>query len=112
LNLEDFVTKRSQAITDRASPCPLHNAGLVSALKNLAMCMHIVFSNSFGGALEDFIDHLEGAQRIMEVVPSDFLKHSVEVALRKFFRVVRSVKTSALVDMKVSTPQQCATYLV
>lgn len=111
LNLEEFVTKGAEAITDRASPCPLHNAGLVSALKNLMMCMHIVFSNSFGDALEEFIDHLEGAQRIMEVVPADFLKHSVELALRKFFRVVRSVKTSALVDMKVSTPQQCATYL-
>jgi hypothetical protein len=50
LNLE--VTKGSEAITDRASPYPLHNAGLVGALKNLAMCMHIVFSNFFGDALD------------------------------------------------------------
>jgi hypothetical protein len=47
----------------------------------------------------------------MEVVPADYLKHSTELALRKFLRVVRSVKTSALVDMKVSTSHQCATYL-
>jgi hypothetical protein len=111
LTLEDFVTKGSESITDRASPCPLHNAGLVSVLKNLSVCLHIVFSNSFGHALDEFIDHLEGAHRIMEVVPADFLKHSVELALRKFFRVVRSVKMSALVDMKVSSPEQCATYL-
>jgi hypothetical protein len=57
------------------------------------------------------MDHLEGAQRIMEAVPADFLKQSLELALRKFFRVVRLVNTSALVDMKLSTPQQCATYL-
>jgi hypothetical protein len=47
----------------------------------------------------------------MEVVPADFLKYSIELALRKFFRVVRSVKTSALVDMNVSNPEECATYL-
>jgi hypothetical protein len=111
LSLEDFVTKGSESITDRATPCPLHNAGLVNARKNMLVCMHIVFSNHFEKALEEFIDHLEGAKRIMEVVPADFLKHSVELALRKFFRVVRSVKSSALVDMKVSTPEQCATYL-
>jgi hypothetical protein len=111
LTLEDFITKGAEAITDRASPCPFHNAGLVGALKNLGICLHIVFSDSFSKALEQFIDHLEGAQRIMEVVPADFLKYSTELALRKFFRVVRSVKTSALTDMNVSNPEECATYL-
>jgi hypothetical protein len=57
--------------------------------------LHIVIFNFFGLALDEFIDHLEGSHRIMEVVPADFLKHSVELALRKFFKVVRSVKTSA-----------------
>jgi hypothetical protein len=111
LNLEDFVTKGAEAITDRASPCPLHNSGLVSALKNLGICLHIVFSGFFSKALDEFIDHLEGARRIMEVAPADFLKYSIELALRKFFRVVRSVKTSALVDMNVSNPEECAAYL-
>jgi hypothetical protein len=32
----------------------------------------------------------------------------VELALRKFFRVVRSAKSSALVDMKVTTPCRLA----
>jgi hypothetical protein len=73
--------------------------------------LHIAFSDHFGKSLEEFIDHLEGARRIMEVVPANFLKHSVDLALRKFFRVVRSVKSSALVDMEVSTPEQCAIYL-
>jgi hypothetical protein len=96
------VTEGTESITDRASPCPLHNAGLVSALK-----IYRYACISFGLALDEFIDHLEGSHRIMEVVPADFLKHSVELALRKFFKVVRSVKTSALVDMKVSSPDQC-----
>jgi hypothetical protein len=111
LTLEDFVTRGSEPITDRATPCPIHNAGLVSAQKNLPICLQIVFLDQFGKSLEELIDHLEGAQRIMEVVPADFLKHSVELALRKFFRVVSSVESSALVDMKVSTLEQCAIYL-
>jgi hypothetical protein len=72
LTLEDFVSKGSESITDRASPCPLLNDGLVSALKNLSVCLRIVFSNSFGHALDEFIDHLEGAHRIKEIVPETF----------------------------------------
>jgi hypothetical protein len=68
--LDDFITKASEPITDRAVPCPLHNAGLVGALKNLAICMQITFSGPFGNSLVVFIDQLEGAQRTMEVVMS------------------------------------------
>ena len=109
LTLEDFVTK--EPISNGAAPCPNHNAGIVSAVKNIAVAMHILFSDSFEKSLNIFVDHLEGAKRIMEVVPADFLRHSVELALRKFFRVVRSVKATAIVEMKVATPDQCATYL-
>ena len=109
LTLDDFVTK--ETISNGAAPCPSHNAGIVSALKNIAIAMHILFSDSFEKSLNIFIDHLEGEKRIMEVVPADFLRHSVELALRKFFRVVRSVKATAIVEMKVATPDQCATYL-
>ena len=109
LSLEDFVTK--EPISNRAAPCASHNSGIVAALKNLAMVMHIIFSNYFENALAIFIGHLEGAKRIMEVVPADFLRHSVELALRKFFRVVRSVKATAIVEMKVASPKECATYL-
>jgi hypothetical protein len=58
-------------IADRATPCPLHNAGLVSALKNLSICLQIFFSDLFGKSLEEFIDHLEGARRITDAVPAD-----------------------------------------
>jgi hypothetical protein len=66
------VSQLSEPITDRAKPCPLHNAVLVNALKNLSICVQVVFSDQFGKSLEEFIDHLEGARRIMEVVPADF----------------------------------------
>ena len=109
LSLEDFVMK--EPISNRAAPCANHNSGMVAALKNLAMVLHILFSDVYENSLATFISHLEGAKRIMEVVPADFLRHSVELALRKFFRVVRSVKATALVEMKVGDPEQCATYL-
>ena len=109
LKLEDFVTK--EPISNRAAPCANHNAGIVSALKNLAIVMHILFSDHFETCLGVFINHLEGAKRILELVPADFLRHSVELALRKFFRVVRSVKATAIVEMKFAKPEQCAAYL-
>ena len=109
LTLEDFVTK--EPISNRAAPCANHNSGMVSALKNLAMVMHILFSDVFENSLATCICHLEGAKRIMEVVPADFLRHSVELVLRKFFRVVRSVKASAIVEMRVANPEKCSTYL-
>jgi hypothetical protein len=41
LSLEDFVMK--EPITNRAAPCASHNSGMVAALKNLAMVLHILF---------------------------------------------------------------------
>ena len=109
LTLEDFVTK--EPISNQEAPCANHNSGMVAVLKNLAMVLHILFSDAFENSLATFICHLEGAKRIMEVVPADFLRHSVELALRKFFRTVRSVKASAIVEMRVASPEQCSTYL-
>lgn len=68
--------------------------------------MHIIFSDNFETCLAIFINHMEGAKRIFEVVPADFLRHSVELAIRRFFRVVRSEKATAIVDMKVANPAQ------
>jgi hypothetical protein len=109
LTLEDFVIK--EPISNLTAPCASHNSGLVAAFISLAMVMHILFSGHYERSLTTFIYHLEGAKKIMEVVPADFLCHSVELALGKFFRVVRSVKATALVEMKVSNPEQCSTYL-
>ena len=44
-------------------------------------------------------------------VEQDFLKHSVEIVLSKFFRVTRSQKHSYDPTMLMSTPQLCATNL-
>jgi hypothetical protein len=69
LILEVFVTKDAPEITDRAAPCPHHNAGLVPALKNLTITMHIVFSDNFEKSSSTFVNHLEGARKILEVSP-------------------------------------------
>lgn len=47
----------------------------------------------------------------MELVAADFLRHSIEMTLRKFFRTVRSVKGATLVDQSLQTPELCAQFL-
>ena len=103
LNLEDFIA--GEKIASKPSPCPSNNAGLVTALKNVQMVLQVCFSDVFGKALDSFIDKLEGVCRPMELVPSDFLKHSIELSLRRFFREVSTVKGSALpADLSLKTP--------
>jgi hypothetical protein len=46
----------------------------------------------------------------MELVSADFLKHTMEITIRRFFRVVRSVKTSATQE-SLATPQKCVDFL-
>jgi hypothetical protein len=58
--------------------------------------LQIVFSDSYKKCFDIFIEKLEGAVRTMEVVPSELLKHSVELTLRKVFRIIRSVKSASL----------------
>jgi hypothetical protein len=106
LNLEDFVTQ--EKISTRSTPCTSNNVGLVSALKNLQLSMQIVFSEFFETCLDSFIENLEGAFRPMELVAADFLKHSVELVLRRSFRIIRSVKSSSLLGISVQNPEHCA----
>ena len=47
----------------------------------------------------------------MELVPADFLKFSVELTLREFFRVVRTVKATALSETSVKSPMECGLFL-
>jgi hypothetical protein len=108
LTLEDFVT--GEKIATRAIVCPMSNAGMVGALKNMQMVLQIVFSDAFENCLEAYIDNLEGIYRPMELVAADFLKHMVEITVRRFFRVVRSVKTSST-QQSLATPQKCADFL-
>jgi hypothetical protein len=77
LTLEDFVT--GEKIATRAIVCPMSNAGMVGALKNMQMVLQIVFSDAFENCLEVFIDNLEGIYRPMELVAADVLKHFAEI---------------------------------
>ena len=109
LTLDDFAS--SDKISTKSTVCPSNNSGLITALKNFQTIMQIVFSDCFESSLEAFINNLEGVYRPMELVSADFLKFSVELTLREFFRVVRSVKSTALSAISVSTPGECAIYL-
>jgi hypothetical protein len=108
LSLEDFVT--GEKIASKPTTCPNNNSGLVSALKNLQTMMQIVFSDAYGKCFDVFIEKLEGAMRPMELVPSDLLKHSVELTLRKVFRIIRSVKSTALPDLNIQGPELCSKF--
>lgn len=94
LTLEDFITTEKIAI--RSTPCPNNNAGLVSVLKNFQIVMQITFSEFFELCLGEFINHLEGAFRPLELVAADFLKHSVELTLRRVFRAIRVDEGSSM----------------
>jgi hypothetical protein len=109
LSLEDFIT--SEKISLRSSPCPSNNTCLVAAMKNFQIVMQIIFSDFFESCLGEFIDHLEGAFRPLELVAADFLKHSVELTLRTFFRTVRVDKGVSLEGFSVANPELCAQLL-
>jgi hypothetical protein len=72
--------------------------------------LQIVFSDSYGKCFDTFIEKLEGAARPMEMVPSDLLKHSVELTLRKVFSIIRSVKSVSIPDLDVQGPDKCAKF--
>jgi hypothetical protein len=108
LLLEDFVT--TEKITSKPTTCPNNNSGLVAVLKNLQTMLQIVFSDSYAKCFDPFIEKLEGAVRPMELVPSDLLKHSVELTLRKVFRIIRSVKSVSLPGLDVESPESCARF--
>jgi hypothetical protein len=110
LTLEDFVT--SPQISNKSTACPSNNIGMVSALENLQMSLQVVFSDEFAECFKDFIEKLHGVTRPMFLVPADLLRYSVEMALRKFFRMVRSVKGSSLPDqLSLMSPALCVEYL-
>jgi hypothetical protein len=108
LSLEDFIT--GEKLSSKPFPCPSNNAGLVSVLKNLQTVLQIVFSDEYADCLDGFIEKLEGALRPMELVSSDFMKHSVELTLRKIFRIIRSVKSSAIPDVDLQGPAPCSKF--
>jgi hypothetical protein len=110
LALEDFVT--GEKITSKPTACPSNNSGLFSALRNFQKMMPIVFSDFYEKCLDPFIKKLEGAVRPMELVPSDLLKHSVELTLRNVFRIIRSVKSATMPETNVEGPENCARFIM
>lgn len=107
LSLEDFVVTEKNS--NKTTACSNQKRGLVGALKNVRICLQILLSDAFENYFEAFLDNLEGVYQPM--VASDLLKFSVEGALRKFFRVVRLVKGSALSSSdSVQTPERCASF--
>jgi hypothetical protein len=110
LTLEDFVP--SPQLSNKSTACPGNNIGMVSALENLQLVLQVVFSDEFAEYFPNFIDKLHGVTRPMFLVLADLLRHSVEMALRKFFRMVRSVKGSSLPDqLYLKIPVLCVDYL-
>ena len=109
LTLEDFAG--GEKISTKAAVCPSNNTGLIAALKNFQLAMQIVFSDCYENCLKVFINNLEGVFQPMELVKADFLKFSVELTLREFFRVVRTVKSTAISAGSMKHPYQCARFL-
>jgi hypothetical protein len=110
LSLEDFNS--GDKFVTSVLPCQNNNIWLVSILKNFQMTMQIVFSESFEACLDQFIDHLEGAYRPLELVPYDFLRFAVELVLRKVFFTIRETRGSCMTGGKsVRTPDNCAAFL-
>ena len=110
LTLEDFNSGEKMSLG--SAVCAQQNRPLVQALKNLQIVLQVFFAGSFEGCLDIFILDLEGSQRPMELVAADFLLYSVEEVLRKFFRVIRSDRSSSsLEEIPVRTPHECAAYL-
>ena len=84
----------------------------VGGLKNLQMVLQLSFSDAFENCLDGFIDNLEGVCTPMELVADDFLKHSIELDLKRFFREVSTEKGSALpADLSLKSPGRCAVHL-
>lgn len=110
LCLEDFTI--GEALSNCEAVCPNQNRPMVLVLKNIQTAFQVFLSKAFEGVFDDFILDLEGAERPLELVASDFLKYSVEECLRKFCRTVSTERSYLGVQMPdVSHPTECAFYL-
>ena len=104
LSLQDFVI--DEKISNKTTACPSNNIGIIQTIKKLSDGNA---DRLFGSlCLSVFIDKLEGVSRPMEVVAADFLRYSIEFTLRKFFRVVRSVKSTDFPEHSLQNPAERA----
>ena len=111
LTLSDFESK-GMPIASGVGVDLDRNRNLIGALRNLEVALQVFYSAEFAESFSIFIAHLEGAERPMELVSARFMKYSVELTLEKFFRVVRSVKSSNPSCPVLNNPKDCAVYLV
>ena len=110
LSLSDFESRGFPIATGR-QPDVRSNENLATTLRNLEAVMVVYFSAAFLGVFTEVLKNIEGFARPLELVSADFLKHSVEIVLSKFFRVTRSQKHSYDPSMLMCTPQLCAANL-
>lgn len=107
LSLHDFESKGFPIATGRL-PDVRSNENLATTLRNLEAVMVVFYSSAFLGVFAEILGHIEGFARPLELVSADFLKHSVETELSKFFRVTRSQIHSYDTTMRMSSPKLCA----
>ena len=110
LTLVDFMG--SQPLVEGEFICPKQNAPLVATLQNLQIVLQVLLSNDFEESIEPFIYHLQGKLRPLELVKSNLLRFTVEAVLRKFFKVVSTVRMGKLpLVAAVKTSAECSAYL-
>ena len=102
LRMQDFSSRGE--IPRNSSPCPVYNAILADALKNMEVVLRVFYDAAYVGALGTFIDCLEGEDRPFDLAPSGFLLDAVEGVLTEFFRRLRSSEKQP--DLR--GPEKCA----
>ena len=110
VEIQDFESPGSP-ISTATGVDRLRNRNLVTALENVQLVMEVFYSPAFENALGTFIGHLKSSAQPMMLVTAAYLKHSVELQLTTFFRVVRSKKIHEPPLVALSTPKECAAYL-
>ena len=111
LDLQKFAG-RTVKIPIESTPCTQQNRALVVAIKNMELVLVIFFSSELSKATDYFVDMLEGLNRPLELAPSGFLLHSLEVTMSKFFRTLRMATTESNKMLRdVSGPRACSSYL-
>ena len=111
LNLQKFAG-RSIKIPVEVTLCPNQNMALVIAFRSMDLVLSVFYVEAFRGTTTAFTDQLEGLQWPMELAPSGFLLHSVEIVLSKYFRALRMATTVANAGLRdISTSVNCAAQL-
>ena len=108
--LEDFSTSNCP-ICSLSKVDLLRNKNLIIALKNLGLLMEVYFSSLYKGVFSIFIEHLEGWDQPFELVSAGYLKYSIELVLRNFFRSIRSKKSVDPPFVAISSPNECGIYM-